>query len=487
MRLFTLFIIIGVAASQLVGTVGPSTPLNEKTIECNVLNYGAVADNSTDISSAVEKAFTECVLQSPKSRLIIPEGDYLLSKSVVLSNGTNWAFQLDGLITAAYDGDWAVDRNLILQGLAGSELINSTINGEGDAKFLLDVLVIINAVDFEFYSSTGTGAIQGQGYLYRNANNTERPRLVRLISPTNASVHDLILVDSPKFHIVLDFMLNVEVYHLTIRGANLGSYDGIDAIGTNYYIHDNEVTNRDECVSVKSPSHFALIENLVCNQAGSGVSIGSLNVSAKISNIVARNISIIQGNNIAFIKTYPGGSGYVTNVTFSNFRSLSSLYGLDINQYWQNTLTPDTGSVSLSNLVFRNFSGSVADGTKRGPLTLIGNDLTFVTNVSIEDFTLWTDTGNQIVNKINNIFGSGDDSYGTNNGIKTLKATESPYTYTSTYTVTATPSNWKAPSTPTWAAPSTGYGTSTPIPVYSPAVLWRPGAVDYELHYWGSF
>lgn len=116
------------------------------------------------------------------------------------------------------------------------------------------------AVDFEFYSSTGTGAIQGQGYLYRNANksvtsfywlklplltipniSTERPRLVRLISPTNASVHDLILVDSPKFHIVLDFMLNVEVYHLTIRGANLGSYDGIDAIGTNYYIHDNEV------------------------------------------------------------------------------------------------------------------------------------------------------------------------------------------------------------------------------------------------------
>jgi hypothetical protein len=62
-----------------------------------------------------------------------------------------------------------------------------------------------------------------------------------LISPTNASVHDLILVDSPKFHVILDFAVNVEAYHLTIRGANLGSYDGIDAIGTNYWIHDNEV------------------------------------------------------------------------------------------------------------------------------------------------------------------------------------------------------------------------------------------------------
>ena len=85
---------------------------------------------------------------------------------------------------------------------------------------------------------------------------------------------------------MFDFAVNLEAYHLTIRGANLGSYDGVDAIGYNYHIHDIEVTNRDECVSVKSPSNHALVENLVCNQAGSGISIGSLNVSASIANIV---------------------------------------------------------------------------------------------------------------------------------------------------------------------------------------------------------
>jgi rhamnogalacturonan hydrolase len=32
-------------------------------------------------------------------------------------------------------------------------------------------MVLINvAMDFEFYSSNGFGAVQGQGYLYRNAN-----------------------------------------------------------------------------------------------------------------------------------------------------------------------------------------------------------------------------------------------------------------------------------------------------------------------------
>ena len=37
-----------------------------------------------------------------------------------------------------------MDRELILQGFAGVQVLNSTINGEGDNKFLLDVLVIVN-------------------------------------------------------------------------------------------------------------------------------------------------------------------------------------------------------------------------------------------------------------------------------------------------------------------------------------------------------
>lgn len=100
-------------------------------------------------------------------------------------------------------------------------------------------------------------------------------------------MHDLILVDSPKFHLVFDFAENLEVYHITVRGADLGSYDGVDVVGTNYHVHDIEVTNRDECVSVKSPTNHALVENLLCNQAGSGISIGSLNVSASIANVVS--------------------------------------------------------------------------------------------------------------------------------------------------------------------------------------------------------
>lgn len=139
------------ALGQLVGPVGPTTDLAWKRHECNILDFGARPDNSTDIADALHAAFNHCVLRHPGSRLVVPEGHYLLNRSVVLSNATNWAFQLDGLITAAYGGDWNVDRELILQGFAGVEVLNSTINGEGDHKFLLDVLVIVNGkIDVSF-------------------------------------------------------------------------------------------------------------------------------------------------------------------------------------------------------------------------------------------------------------------------------------------------------------------------------------------------
>jgi len=176
----------------------------------------------------------------------------------------------------------------------------------------------------------------------------------------------------------------------------------------------------------------------------------------------------------------------VTNITFENFRSKASLYGLSVDQYWQNTFTPDTGSVALSNLVFKNFTGSVADGARRPPLYLISNDLTFATNVSVSDFSLWTESGSDVVNKINNVFATSSNLNDATDGIETLAVGATPVAYTSIITITATPTGWVEPTSPTWAAASTGYGTDVPIPVYTPAALWKPSG-DYDKHYWGTF
>lgn len=50
----------------------------------------------------------------------------------------------------------------------------------------------------------------------------------------------------------MDTVQGGEVYNLIIRGGNEGGLDGIDVWGFNMYIHDVEVTNKDECVTVKA-------------------------------------------------------------------------------------------------------------------------------------------------------------------------------------------------------------------------------------------
>jgi rhamnogalacturonan hydrolase len=63
---------------------------------------------------------------------------------------------------------------------------------------------------------------------------------------TNFSFHDIALVDAAEFHMVMDTCTNGEVYNTIIRGGSEGGLDGIDVWGQNIWIHDVEVTNRDE-------------------------------------------------------------------------------------------------------------------------------------------------------------------------------------------------------------------------------------------------
>lgn len=114
------------------------------------------------------------------------------------------------------------------------------------------VLAVEHSTDFELYSSNGGGAIQGYGYEFLQ-NGDYGPRLMRLIDVDQFSIHDIRLVDSPAFHLILDTVSNGEVYNVIIRGGNLGGLDGIDVWGFNMWIHDVEVTNKDECVTVKNP------------------------------------------------------------------------------------------------------------------------------------------------------------------------------------------------------------------------------------------
>jgi len=62
---------------------------------CNVLDYGARADNKTDVGPAIITAYKNCVMKTPGSTILVPAGDFLLDSNVDLG-GSGYTLQIDG-------------------------------------------------------------------------------------------------------------------------------------------------------------------------------------------------------------------------------------------------------------------------------------------------------------------------------------------------------------------------------------------------------
>lgn len=78
----------------------------------------------------------------------------------------------------------------------------------------------------------------GLGYEDHKNGKRNGARLLRVEKTNNFSVHDIILVDAPMFHFVMNTVTNGEAYNIAIRGGDWGGLDGVDVVGSNVWIHD---------------------------------------------------------------------------------------------------------------------------------------------------------------------------------------------------------------------------------------------------------
>lgn len=154
MNLKSLFLglsCLSVVWGQLADTsdypIGPLTSSATKwaTKVCQITDYGAVADGTTDAGPAILAAFNACASGGVVN---IPLGTFAMATWVTLSGGTAWAINLEGII--------------VRTGTAGGNMI-----------------FIEHSTDFEIYSSRGSGAIQGYGYQFHEQGEYG-PRLLRL-------------------------------------------------------------------------------------------------------------------------------------------------------------------------------------------------------------------------------------------------------------------------------------------------------------------
>ncbi|KAH7126106.1 pectin lyase fold/virulence factor [Dactylonectria macrodidyma] len=415
------------AAAQLTGSVGPLTDRAAKAAikTCNIMDYGGVADATTDNSQAISDAWDACAATG--GEVYIPEGDYGLSTWLKLS-GDAMSFRLDGTIYR--------------------------IGTDGG-----NMLFFQHMQDFEFYSSTSKGAIQGYGYEFHK-NDEYGPRILRFYDVTSFSIHDVALVDSPAFHFSLDTCTDGEVYNMVIHGGNRGGLDGIDVWGTNIWIHDLEVSNKDECVTVKNPSNNLLIENIFCNWSG-GCAMGSLGTDTAISNIIYNNVYTQNANQMFMFKSY-GGSGTVSNVQLNNFIGHSNAYTLDLDATWSSMSPIDGDGILYTNFTFAGWAGTCLNGHQRGPIKFNCPPDVPCTEMVVDDFNVWTEEGDYVEHWCNNAYGSGvclDEGSGSS-------------TFTTTQTVTAVTDYTIATMD---NEISTGLGLTVSIPIPTLRASFYPG------------
>ncbi|KAK4542302.1 hypothetical protein LTR36_006955 [Oleoguttula mirabilis] len=416
-------------ASTFKYPIGPLTSSSTKWAVkiCDVTEYGTP---TTDLGPPLLAAFNACKSGGVVS---IPSGTYPMSTFVTLSGGSAWAINLEGTI----------------------ERTGTTASG--------NMIAIESTTDFEFYSSNGKGAIQGYGYEFLEQGGYG-PRLLRLTDVTSFAVHDIALVDSPAFHLVLDTCSQGEVYNMIIRGANQGGLDGIDVWGFQIWIHDVEVTNKDECVTVKSPAQNILVEDIYCNWSG-GCAMGSLNAGTNISKIQYSNVYTVNSNQMYMFKSN-GGSGFVSDVLLENFIGHKNAYSLYINGYWSSESVQPGEGVLYESIKFSKWTGDCTEGSARAPIYVDCPASAPCTNITLEDIAIWTDEGSEEYYKcVNDIDSHG---YCLNSG-----STFTPNA-TVTSTVTAAPSGWSAPYMPSDL--STGFATDSSIPIPTVPNTFFPGA-----------
>ncbi|KAF8579989.1 glycoside hydrolase family 28 protein [Ramaria rubella] len=342
-------------------------------IECNVLDYGAVADNTTDLGPALSKAWTDCVIPqattvATDTLLYVPSGNFLLATTVTFDDAQNWNLHIAGSIFLPFN----------------PSLTGTMLTFENCENILLN----------------GPGAIYGNGYRYRPDGDLtlypSRPRLIRFQNCNNCEITAVTLYDAPMFHVTM-IGNNNEAHDMAIIASHIGETDGFDMSGDNNYVHDVSVENGDECVTVKTPTSNFVAERITCKfTAGCNIgSFGSGATGVSVENVFYSDVTISNSDAGVEFKSYPNCAGTVRNITYTGFTLSAAAYPIAINSFWEGDGV-DTGTLSISDVTFENFQGT---GTPTRPAVLLDcNKATPCQNIKFSGISITDATADSFTN-----------------------------------------------------------------------------------------
>ncbi|KAI8372481.1 pectin lyase fold/virulence factor [Blakeslea trispora] len=172
-----------------------------------------------------------------------------------------------------------------------------------------------------------TGTFNGNGQKWWDAENRKAPTVFR-IQATNSYFGNFKIVQSPRAHIGITSSSHVDLDNVTLKTVSKSSKpakntDALDISNSdNINFTNSNLTVGDDCTAMNNDVSNVLVKNIKCN-GGHGFSIGSLGKggsSATVKNINIQNSVCDNCQNGIRIKTWPGGKGSVSNVSFKDVK-----------------------------------------------------------------------------------------------------------------------------------------------------------------------
>ncbi|KAL8151292.1 hypothetical protein V2J09_021100 [Rumex salicifolius] len=345
----------------------------------DVTSFGAVGDGSTDDTASFRAAWkAACSVES--AVLLAPANKAFTITSTIFSGPCKPGL-VDGMLMPPEGPDcWP----------------------EGDSKRQWLVFYRLNCMTL-----TGKGTIDGLGQKWwdlpckphRGPNGStlpgpcDSPAMIRFFTSSNLTLSGVRIQNSPQFHVKFDDCEGVSIDKLSINSPRTSpNTDGIHIQNTkSVAISNSIIANGDDCISIGPGCMDVDIDGVTCTHSH-GISIGSLGVQhtqACVSNITVRNAIIRDSDNGLRIKTWQGGSGSVTDISFENIQMDNTKNCIIIDQYYCLTKAcrNETSAVYLSGVSYKNIKGTY-NATASAPIHFACSDSVPCTNITMSEVEL---------------------------------------------------------------------------------------------------
>lgn len=365
---------------------GPDPSNSSSSGIYDVTAFGAVGDGSSDDTPAFTAAWkAACAVES--GVVLAPSGHTFMITSTIFSGPCKpgLVFQVDGVLMPPNGPDsWpkADSKNqwLVFYRLDGMTLTGTgTIEGNGEPWW-----------DLPCKPHRGPSGQTASGPC-------ESPTMIRFFMSSNLAVNGLRIQNSPQFHMKFDGCEGVQIEKLSISSPKLSpNTDGIHLGNTKSVgIYNSMISNGDDCISIGTGCSDINIEGVTCGPSH-GISIGSLGVhnsQACVSNITVRNVMIRESDNGLRIKTWQGGSGSVTGISFENIQMEDVRNCIIVDQYYclSKACRNETSAVYVNDLSYRNIKGTY--NVISPPIHFACSDTVPCTNITMSEVELLPQEG----------------------------------------------------------------------------------------------